>query len=328
MISKTRLLTPLALSIGLIALPLIHFDFHVAAVFSIFIGFCVAVTEFYKHTRLLQFITIYFNAIVFGIALDQFSTGLPYFTAMFLMLTFTQTVRMHFHRLLLLSRAIWIEPLFAAGTVALYVIANLNSVSGWLGWTITLVPILYMIYNTIGAVITGVNAARASRKPLSVGVGMPAPHFMLTDHDGNLISMNDYKGRKHILVLFVRGDWCPTCHIMLRTYQKNNRKFRERDVMVVAIGPDPMGVNREMVEKLGLEFKVLADPDHETAHAYGIHLQGNAPLTKYEEGIPMPAAFLIDRNGIIIYSSRHDRIGEILDPADIFPVLESLPQTI
>ena len=45
---------------------------------------------------------------------------------------------------------------------------------------------------------------------------------------------------------------------------------------------------------------------------------------KYQEGIPLPASFLVDKNGIVRYTSRPDRVGEFLDPSKIFPVLEKL----
>ncbi len=40
----------------------------------------------------------------------------------------------------------------------------------------------------------------------------------------------------------------------------------------------------------------------------------------YAEGIPLPASFLVDVDGIIRYVSRPDRVGEFLDPSLIFGV--------
>ena len=94
----------------------------------------------------------------------------------------------------------------------------------------------------------------------------------------------------------------------------------------MAIGPDPVGVNREMVLKLGLEFKVLADEKQRTAMKYGVQLDeyDNDFADTYEEGIPLPASFLVDINGIVRYVSRPDRVGEFLNPGKIFPILEQL----
>ena len=83
--------------------------------------------------------------------------------------------------------------------------------------------------------------------------------------------------------------------------------------MIMAIGPDPGGVNRQMVENLGIDYKVLSDEHLETAKQYGIQIpdKTNVPgATQYEEGSPLPASFLIDKNGTVIYTSRPEQPGE------------------
>lgn len=325
---KNQLLTALSLSIALAALPLLNFGFDVAAVFSIFIGFFVALTEFNKHTRLLQFLTLYFNAVVFGLALDQFSFNIPYYSAMFIAIIAVITIRMHLNRLMLYTRALWAEPLLLGAAVVLYIFANQNSIAGWLGWTVPVAPLGYAMYSAVNTIITGIQLGRAEKQPYFAVVGSQAPTFMLTDQDGGLVNINQFRGKKHLLVVFVRGDWTPDTHIMLRSYQKNYARFRDKDITIVAVSPDPMAVNREMVEKLGLEYKIVADEQQEVAKMFGVGLQASNFIAAYAEGIPMPAAFLIDKSGAVSYTTRYSRIGEIITPKDIIPIVKALPQTI
>jgi hypothetical protein len=44
----------------------------------------------------------------------------------------------------------------------------------------------------------------------------------------------------------------------------------------------------------------------------------------YQNGIPLPASFLVHMNGNIIYTSRSDKAAEILQPDKIFEVLASI----
>ena len=81
-----------------------------------------------------------------------------------------------------------------------------------------------------------------------------------------------------------------------------------------------------MAKNLGLEYKVLSDDKMKTAQEYGIRIQDfNHPgAPKHEEGMPLPASFLVDKFGTVRYTSRTTKVGEFLDPTLIFPIVESL----
>lgn len=68
---------------------------------------------------------------------------------------------------------------------------------------------------------------------------------------------------------------------------------------------------------------MLYDEKMEVCQRYGVQLPVETVGEK-RVGMPLPASFLVDRNGIVRYTSRFDRINEFLDPATIFPVLEKL----
>jgi len=161
--------------------------------------------------------------------------------------------------------------------------------------------------------------------PKYIEVGSPAPNFALPNEHNELVELASYVGKRNVLLIFVRGDWCPSCHIMLRTYQKHQQKFADKNVVMIAVGPDPVGVNKEMVMRMNLEYQLLSDPTQQSGMKYYIKTQSNMPPnTKYTGGIPLPASFLIDKNGIVQYTSRADIPGEILFPDTIIPILEKL----
>ena len=161
-----------------------------------------------------------------------------------------------------------------------------------------------------------------SEKKLIHSKGNTAPDFCLKDYEGNDVKLSDYNGKRHLLLMFVRSAWCPSCHIMLRTYQRSSEKFREKNILLFAIGPDASEVNKQMASDLGIDFKVLTDEGQKTAMAYRVHLPSE--VVGVAEGMALPASFLVCDKGIIRYTSRADRVGEFLDPNSIFPVLESL----
>jgi peroxiredoxin len=79
-----------------------------------------------------------------------------------------------------------------------------------------------------------------------------------------------------------------------------------------------------MIERLGGKNMLLTDEKQEVATQYGILFKGNNSSTEYEQGIMLPASFLIDKRGILRYMSRPDNAGEFLSPSLIFPIIENL----
>jgi peroxiredoxin len=107
-------------------------------------------------------------------------------------------------------------------------------------------------------------------------------------------------------------------------YERERKKLQDKNIMLFAIGPDPIGVNKAMVEKMGLEFAVLSDENLEVSKKYCVRIQEDTPATKADPGVPLPASFLVDKKGIIRYTSRSDNAGEFLRPDIIFDVLAKI----
>ena len=215
----------------------------------------------------------------------------------------------------------WTEPVLMVIAWSTYAASNLLHSNGWEGWTFP------AIYAALGTQITWVTVrdrfiiTEKMRNGL-IEIGAVAPDFSLTNQDGTKVSLSDYKDNREVLLIFVRGDWCPGCHIMLRLYEREREKFQNKNIMLFAIGPDPVGVNKAMVEKLGVEFAVLSDEHIEVSKKYCLDIQEG--VGEMEEGVPLPASFLIDKQGIVRYTSRANNAGEFLHPDIIFDVLAKL----
>ncbi|WP_051633048.1 redoxin domain-containing protein [Thermonema rossianum] len=158
--------------------------------------------------------------------------------------------------------------------------------------------------------------------------GKEAPNFQLPDEEGRLVDLyRDYKGKKPVLLFFTRGDWCPYCHIMLRAYERAYQLFNERGIEVLSINPDPEANNRYKKEALRLHYRLLYDPDLSTAELYGFFLPKPNPAAKavsdLDKGVPLPAAILIDKEGVIRYISRSDKVDS-LNPESILKIVETL----
>jgi len=225
------------------------------------------------------------------------------------------------------TRLLGMEAITLPLSIGPFLLGNILDPAGWWTYVAPAAPILHHAVFAVQYQMEGTKLLRNARKGYNVETGKEAPDFELLDHTNQPVRISSFRGERNVLLLFVRGDWCPHCHMMLRTYQKNVHRFVEKNILLIAVGPDPTGVNRDMVEKLGLDFRLLSDENMAIATVYGIRIADfdNKFATKYaQEGLPLPASFLIDKKGVVRYTSRPDRVGEFLDPNTIFPVLERL----
>jgi peroxiredoxin len=233
-----------------------------------------------------------------------------------------------FYKQLLHTKLLWLEPLLMLIVIGIYFSSNLMLHNSWPYWLFPVLPIVFNFYLFRSFILEGIFYKREAKKIKMPDQGIEAPDFTLFDHRGEEITLSSYRNERNVLLFFIRGDWCPACHMMMRSYERNREKFQQKDVLLLAVGPDDFDVNRQMAEKLGLEFRILSDKDQSIAKLYGVH-QPKDPAssklrTSYENGFPMPAAFLVCTDGIIRYHSRADRAGELLQPDLIFGVLENL----
>jgi|GEM_PF-295896 len=325
---KIHKATALAAVLAVAAITCMIAGYSVIAGVLCLLAFFAAIKELPVYTSYFQFIMIVGASIILGLTIDLPNENFPLTTFSLLLLAFVAMGRIAFFRFFSYTSYTWFEPLLLFLGFATYLVSNILYLHDWKGYVFPLPILIFDAVFTWGTLKDKNQLLKSARGGYRVQIGKEANEFELPDQDGKITRLSDFRNKRHVLLIFVRGDWCPGCHMMLRTYEKNNDKFQSKNVLVMAIGPDPVGVNRGMVEKLGLDFKVLSDEGQETAMVYGVQLKeyDNDFAEKYEEGIPLPASFLVDKDGIVRYVSRPDKVGEFLNPSLIFPVVEQLDQ--
>jgi peroxiredoxin len=216
-----------------------------------------------------------------------------------------------------------LKQLLGLTAISCYIVGNIVYPLGWQAWLFPGILVLLAAMFTVLTVKGVMDMNKVVSKVSMLDAGKSCPDFTLKDESGTPVSSSDFRGR-FLLLIFVRGDWCPGCHIMLRAYQRNKERLLERDVHLLSIGPDPHGVNKDMVTKLGLTYHVLSDENQRVAQQFCVELQDQQPGVADQDFVPLPASFLIDKEGFVRYTSRADVAGEILYPDRIFEVLDAL----
>lgn len=299
---------------------------EISALVLLVLAFFGATREVSIFTSKFQFSVVTISAILLGAILDSPFDHFPFITLSVFIGAFSSVIRIAFFRIFSYTGYVWTEIVLVVIALALYGLGAYTQTWDWKMYSFPAAILIFALSFGINTMYDGFQLLTGSRLGYQIKLGQPAKDFSLPDQNGNMVNLSDFKNERTVLLVFVRGDWCPMCHMMLRTYDKRKEEFQQKNIMLLAVGPDPVGVNKAMVEKLGVDFRVLSDEGQRTARVYGVQIQDykNNFAPKQPDGIPLPASFLVDANQIVRYVSSPARVGEYLNPSLVFDALSKI----
>jgi peroxiredoxin Q/BCP len=100
-------------------------------------------------------------------------------------------------------------------------------------------------------------------------MGDAAPDFELKDQDGQMHSIEDYRGQWVALYFYPKDD-TPGCTTEACEFRDNIFAFREANCQVLGVSLDDEESHKAFADKHGLPFPLLADTQGTTADAYGV----------------------------------------------------------
>jgi peroxiredoxin len=143
-----------------------------------------------------------------------------------------------------------------------------------------------------------------------------------------------------VVLVFYRGDWCPFCNLTLRALQNELDELHALGARLLAVSPQSPDHALSLTEKHELGFPVLSDRDQSTIAAYRLQylvppdLQvlyaekfGNDLREQNADGtwrLPVPATFVIDRDGVIRARFVDPDHTKRMEPADVLAAVAQL----
>lgn len=148
-------------------------------------------------------------------------------------------------------------------------------------------------------------------------VGDTAPDFALQNHDGETVTLRDYRGQRLVLYFYPAAA-TSGCTVEARSFRDAWDRFDDRGIAVVGISIDPVDAIAAFRSDEDLPFTLLSDPDGEVAKAYDVYDSGVHDGEPYE--IAERTTFVIADDGTI------EAIYEDVSPADhAAEILADLP---
>ncbi|WP_286810993.1 peroxiredoxin [Bacteroides sp. Phil13] len=147
-------------------------------------------------------------------------------------------------------------------------------------------------------------------------IGTKAPSFELPDQNGDMHTLEEYRGKKVILYFYPR-DNTPGCTKQACGFGELYPQIMEKNAIVVGISKDSVASHKRFEEKYNLPFTILADPELTAIQAYDVWKE-KTNYGKTSMGV-VRTTYLIDEEGTIVQA-----LGKVKTATNPAEMLEKL----
>ncbi len=167
----------------------------------------------------------------------------------------------------------------------------------------------------------------------SLGVGEALPDFALPDAAGRVVTSDGLLDRGPLVLVFFRGGWCPYCDRTLKALESARPAVEATGASLVGVAPvTPAELARIAAEK-GLSFPLLSDTGGALSRLCGLLYAMTPAQVAYYGGrrgvdvaarsagvgwsVPVPAAYVVARDGTIAYAFADPDWARRAEPAEL-----------
>jgi peroxiredoxin len=187
--------------------------------------------------------------------------------------------------------------------------------------------------------VASLKAQGFAAQALSIfNVGARPPAFELPDHNGSPVSSADLLSNGRLVLLFIRGRWCPFCVGQMEAMNYIAAAIKSAGASLVAVSPQTEKQAFFMHDQHKFAFPLLVDAGNQIARQFGLVYRVpeeqqrlyrntfvNLPFVNGDSSweLPIPATFVIDRDGSILFASANEDYTERPEPLEILSVVEN-----
>lgn len=169
--------------------------------------------------------------------------------------------------------------------------------------------------------------------------GQAAPAGVVHTAEGEPVDLAEQYRRQPTMLIFYRGGWCPYCNVQLGHLAEAEQAIADMGIQVFAISPDRPATLHENPIETEHTYRLLSDSDMTLARAFGLAFRVDAETVEQYRGfgidledasgqshhlLPVPAIYLIDRDGVIRFAHWDTDYRERLSPEALVEAANSL----
>jgi len=173
----------------------------------------------------------------------------------------------------------------------------------------------------------------------ALDVGDLLPEGELLGGDGAPFPVYRLLASGPLALVFYRGAWCPFCSESLLALEEVKGRLNALGYTLAAVSPDRPALLAEQARDAGLSFPLLSDPRSAFAQLCGLDfaiapayveqyraLGTDLPARHGDDRwhLPVPGAFLIDRDGTVRFAYKNADPTERVEPAELLAAAAAL----
>jgi len=173
----------------------------------------------------------------------------------------------------------------------------------------------------------------------ALGTGAKSLPFALHNQDGKMVTSSDLLAKGRLVLLFIRGRWCPFCVGQMEAMNYVAAQIAAAGSSLAAISPQTQKQAYFMHDQHKLAFPLLVDTHNEVAGQFGLVYRAsqeqedlyrrtfvNLPLVNGDDSwtLPIPATYILDRDGTVLFVSANEDYTERPEPLEILTKLKGI----
>jgi len=182
-------------------------------------------------------------------------------------------------------------------------------------------------------------------KPLLPGMSIPS--MTVYNVQGETLNITSDNLTKPFVITFYRGGWCPYCNAQLAQMRNAEKQLLDMGFDVYFISPDKPEALIESLKdqelKKDISYTLLSDPSMKVSQDFGIAFKvADETVEKYKQwgidlekssgykhhNLPVPATYVIGKNGIIQFQYVNPDYKVRLDPDLLLAAAKSYLKTL
>jgi peroxiredoxin len=176
--------------------------------------------------------------------------------------------------------------------------------------------------------------ARSQQASRAVHAGQSAPRFRLPDQSGVEHTLAELSAEGPLVLSFYRGLWCPYCAKAVKGLAQASETLIAHGARLAAISPEASSSRAA-----SLPFPTLIDHDGYVMRKFGLEWTLPSTLCRLlaasgidvaagnrhgSWALPIPARYVIDTSGMVLFGEVNPDFRERADPLDLLPVIDAI----